>query len=68
VVEHIKLLAVTKVEAELLMDAISVSSPTTRTLALKAAGVVLEFAAEDELIAVEHLMDQATECARIGGQ
>ena len=65
--EHSKLIAVTKVEAELLMDAFKVSSPATRVLALKAAGVVLEFAADDDLSTVERLIDQASACARTAG-
>jgi hypothetical protein len=66
-VEHTKLIAVTKVEAELLMDAFHVTSPATRVLALKAASVVLEFAADDDLSTVEYLMDQASAYARTAG-
>ena len=65
--EHTKLVAVTKLEAELLMDAFHVSYPATRALSLKAASVVLEFAAEDDLSTVECLMDQASEYARTAG-
>jgi hypothetical protein len=46
-VDNLKYLAVTKQEAELILDSFKVSNPITRDLALKAAGLVLEFAAED---------------------
>ena len=46
-VEEMKLLAITKQEAELIMDSFKVSNPLTRNIALKAAGLVLEFAAEE---------------------
>jgi hypothetical protein len=46
-VENLKYIAVTKQEAELILDSFKVSNPLTRNLALKAAGLVLEFAAED---------------------
>ena len=45
--DTLKYLAVTKQEAELILDSFKVSNPITRDLALKAAGLVLEFAAED---------------------
>jgi len=41
-----KYLAVTKHEAELLLDSVKVSSSLTRDIALKAASIVLEFAAD----------------------
>ena len=41
-----KYLAVTKYEAELLLDSFKVSNPLTRDIALKAASIVLEFAAD----------------------
>lgn len=47
--EETKILAVTKQEAELIMDSFKVSNPLTRNIALKAAGLVLEFAAEDDI-------------------
>ena len=47
--EETKLLAVTKQEAELIMDSFKVSNPLTRDIALKAAGLVLEFAAEADV-------------------
>ena len=46
--EH-KYLAVTRQEAELIMDSFKVSNSATRNLALKAAGLVLEFASETEV-------------------
>lgn len=53
--EPTKTLAVTKTEAELIMDSFKVSTPLTRDLALKAMGLVLEFAAEDALTAATEL-------------
>jgi hypothetical protein len=47
--EDTKILAVTKQEAELIMDSFKVSNPLTRNIALKAAGLVMEFAAEEEI-------------------
>ena len=44
-----KLLAVTRQEAELIMDSFKVTNPLTRDIALKAAGLVLEFAAEEDV-------------------
>ncbi len=52
--EH-KLLAITKQEAELIMDSFKVSNPATRTLALKVAGIVLEFASEEGVKEAERL-------------
>ncbi len=43
----VRFLAVTRQEAELLMDSFRVANPLTHDLALKAASLVLEFAAED---------------------
>ena len=54
--EETKILAVTKQEAELIMDSFKVSNPLTRNIALKAAGLVMEFAAEDEIRDAERLM------------
>lgn len=51
-----KYLALTKDEAELLMDTFNVSHPTTRSLVLKVASTVLEWAAADGLTAVERLL------------
>ncbi len=47
--DEMKYLAVSKQEAELIMDSFKVSNPMTRNLALKVAGLVLEFAAEDDV-------------------
>ena len=47
--EETKWLAITKQEAELIMDSFKVSNPLTRNIALKAAGLVLEFAAEENV-------------------
>ncbi len=52
--EH-KLLSITKQEAELIMDSFKVSNPATRTLALKVAGIVLEFASEEGVKEAERL-------------
>jgi hypothetical protein len=57
--EETKLLAVTKQEAELLMDSFKVSNPITRNIALKAAGLVLEFASEEEVRDAERMVDSA---------
>lgn len=53
--EETKILAVTKQEAELIMDSFKVSNPLTRNIALKAAGLVLEFAAEDDVREAQRL-------------
>ncbi len=53
--EHLKYLSVTKQEAELIMDSFKVSNPITRNIALKAAGLVLEFAAEEGVKEAERL-------------
>jgi hypothetical protein len=42
-----RFLAITRHEAELLMDSFRVGNPLTHDLALKAASLVLEFAAQD---------------------
>ena len=57
--EETKLLAVTKQEAELLMDSFKVSNPITRNIALKAAGLVLEFACEEEVRDAQRMVDSA---------
>ncbi len=54
--EEYKYLAVTKQEAELIMDSFRVSNPATRNLALKVAGVVLEFAAEQDVKKAQKIM------------
>jgi len=54
--EETKFLAVTKQEAELIMDSFKVSNPLTRNIALKAAGLVLEFAADDDVRDIERFM------------
>lgn len=53
--DELKYLAVTKQEAELIMDSFKVSNPVTRNIALKAAGLVMEFAAEDGVKEAERL-------------
>jgi len=53
--DELKYLSVTKQEAELIMDSFKVSNPITRNIALKAAGLVLEFAAEDGVKEAERL-------------
>ena len=53
--EEMKYLAVSKQEAELIMDSFKVSNPVTRNIALKAAGLVLEFAAEEGVKEAERL-------------
>ena len=58
--EHTKILALTKEEAELILDATRVSNPQTRSLALKVAGLVLEFAAEDDVRRAVENASQAT--------
>jgi hypothetical protein len=55
--EETKFLAVTKQEAELLMDSFKVSNPITRNIALKAAGLVLEFASEDDVRDAQRMFD-----------
>jgi hypothetical protein len=57
--EETKFLAVTKQEAELLMDSFKVSNPITRNIALKAAGLVLEFASEEEVRDAQRLVDSS---------
>jgi hypothetical protein len=58
-VEETKFLAVTKQEAELLMDSFKVSNPITRNIALKAAGLVLEFASEEEVRDAQRVVDSS---------
>jgi len=53
--DEVKYLVVSKQEAELIMDSFKVSNPLTRNIALKAAGLVLEFAAEDGVKEAERL-------------
>jgi hypothetical protein len=55
--EDTKILAVTKQEAELIMDSFKVSNPLTRNIALKAAGLVLEFAADDDVREAQRFTD-----------
>jgi hypothetical protein len=55
--EETRFLTVTKQEAELIMDSFKVSNPLTRNIALKAAGLVLEFAADDEIRDAVRLTD-----------
>jgi hypothetical protein len=66
--EEMKILAVTKQEAELIMDSFKVSNPLTRNIALKAAGLVLEFAAEEDVRDAQRLaggqMQADTEAVR----
>jgi hypothetical protein len=53
--EELKYLAVSKQEAELIMDSFKVTNPITRNIALKAASLVLEFAAEDGVREAERI-------------
>lgn len=53
--DDLKYLSVTRQEAELIMDSFKVSNPITRNIALKAAGLVLEFAAEEGVKEAERL-------------
>jgi hypothetical protein len=53
--EELKFLAVSKQEAELIMDSFKVTNPITRNIALKAASLVLEFAAEDGVREAERI-------------
>ncbi len=53
--DDLKYLVVSRQEAELIMDSFKVSNPLTRNIALKAAGLVLEFAAEEDVKAAERL-------------
>jgi hypothetical protein len=55
--DETRFLAVTKQEAELIMDSFKVSNPLTRNIALKAAGLVLEFAADEEIRDAVRLTD-----------
>jgi hypothetical protein len=57
--EETKFLAVTKQEAELLMDSFKVSNPITRNIALKAAGLVLEFASEEDVRDAQRVVDSS---------
>lgn len=45
--DETRYLAITRYEAELLMDSFRLANPLTHDLALKAASLVLEFAAQD---------------------
>ena len=54
-----KLLALTRQEAELILESVAVSYPLTRALALKAAGVVREWATEDKIAWGEVLLATA---------
>jgi hypothetical protein len=54
--EDIKFLAVTKQEAELLLDSFRVSNPLTRDITLKAASLVLEFAAQESVRDAQHIV------------
>lgn len=57
--EEYKYLAVSKQEAELIMDSFKVSNPATRSLALKVAGIVMEFASEDGVREAERYTSRA---------
>ncbi|MDQ2828154.1 MAG: hypothetical protein M3Y74_03785 [Chloroflexota bacterium] len=54
--DDLKYLVVTRQEAELVMDSFKVSNPLTRNIALKAASLVLEFAAEEDVKEAERLV------------
>ena len=62
--EELRILAVTKQEAELIMDSFKVSNPLTRNIALKAAGLVLEFAADEEVRDAQRLTDSLKQVDR----
>jgi hypothetical protein len=51
-----KYLVLTREEAELLLDSFKVTHPLTRTLVLKAASLVREWAATEDLAAVERIL------------
>jgi hypothetical protein len=55
--EEMRTLQVTKQEVELILDSFKVSNPITRQIALKAAGLVLEFAAEATVNEVTKLLE-----------
>jgi hypothetical protein len=54
-----KYLVLTREEAELLLDSFRVSHPLTRALALKIAGLILEWAARDDVVQVERILRAA---------
>ena len=58
-----KLVALTAAEAELLLDSHPVRNPQTRSLALKLAGVVLEFESDVALDAVAEILATARTAA-----
>ena len=58
--EETRTLAVTKHEAELIMYSFKVSNPLTRAIALKVAGLVLEFAAAGTVDEAATLLAEAT--------
>jgi hypothetical protein len=59
--EATKILAVTKEEAECILDSVRVSNPQTRTLALKIAGLVLEYAADEAVRCAQEQTEQAAQ-------
>jgi hypothetical protein len=62
-----KYLRLTNLEAELLMDTFRVSNPMSRQLALKAAGLVVEWAAEAHVAQAETML-QALDTVPLSGE
>jgi hypothetical protein len=54
--EETKFMMLTREETELLLDSFKVTNPLTRGLALKAAGLVLEWAANEGLTEAESIL------------
>ncbi len=54
--EATKYLALTREETELLLDSFRISHPLTQALALKAASLVLEWAAREDVTAAERIV------------
>ena len=55
-----KFIMLTQQEAELILDSFKVSNPLTRGLALKTAGLVLEWAATTDVAAATSLLQPAS--------
>jgi hypothetical protein len=53
-----KTLEVTRQQAELILDSFKVTNPVTREIALKAAGLVLEWEAEDAVKTANTIMGE----------
>ena len=54
--QPVKYLAVTKADAELLLDSFKCRAPETRAMALRVAGIVLEFASDEGVREADRLM------------